>query len=153
MNVIDLPLYSPKPFCGYTFLNVEYKLTDANGEKWQESWLTYTATGHQIVIKLDENLTASHKVCLVSAIPKANISQTQCFQVQPIGYTPPDLAKDYVEKSSSMFPVNADELQADSDDKYLDEQALKKEWIRELEKEYPDEIAYKTLNTEESLYF
>ena len=106
-----MPFYTPMPFCGYTFSDVEYEFS-TDGEKW----LQYDRKRHALlltVLKEGDMPTKSFNSCLKSGLaPPKSIEKIECFRVIPHGFDERRIFEDILEENG----IRIEEDQSNDDD-------------------------------------
>ena len=88
------PTYSPFPFCGYTFLDVEYSIVNDSRlqEPWTAPWLTQEGNSMTIDIRNeDEAPQRRFEACMVAQIKSAGIKKVECVKIVPYGQDPDEI--------------------------------------------------------------
>ena len=136
------------PFCGYTYSDVEYEFS-TDGVKW----LQYDRVRHALiltVLKAEDMPAKSFNSCFKSSLAPKNIEKIECFRVIPHGFDERQIFEDILEENGIRIeddPSNDEdddgidesdgkEAELSLDEMFVNEQALREEWMSELRKEY-----------------
>lgn len=130
--------------------------------------MTYDEASHEIKISIlsdDFAPTKDHRVCLAARLKGTEITKVECFRVLPNGFDPTDpsnLWDDYQDDKDTKKANDNDKDEENNvvdNDFYssttlvVDEDALKEQWMKELQNAFPTEVADKIISTDEEMSF